>query len=74
MDFSRINELLDGRKWRDFLRSLPVGDHTFTFNTVNDIKVCKATAYDLNSDKAGRRYTFNVYKDERKAVIHVTEE
>ena len=73
MDISKINELVKDRKWRALLRELPVGDTVVAFETVSDIKVCKATAYDFNSDKTGRRYTFNVNKDERKAVIHVKE-
>lgn len=71
MDISKIDELKRTRKWRDLLRELPEGDHTLTFESVNNIKVCKATAYDLNSDNTGVRYTFNVDKDNRKATIHV---
>ena len=73
MDISKIDELKRARKWRDLLRELPEGDHTLTFESIDNIKVCKATAYDLNSDKAGRKYTFNVNKDEKKAIIHVRE-
>ena len=71
MDISKINELVTERKWRTLLRLLPEGDYTLTFNSVKDIKSCKSTAYDFNSDRTGKRYTFNVNKDELNATIHV---
>ena len=63
--------LINQRRWKKFLDSLEVGEHTFTFPSVADIKSCKAIGYDINSDKVGRSYYFSVDKDEKKVVITV---
>lgn len=73
MDIKRINELMSEAKWTDMLRELPVGVHTLSFPNVEAIKSCKAIAYSINSDRRGRRYTFNVDKAELVAVITVNE-
>jgi len=65
--------LINKKKWTDFLGSLKVGEHTFTFPSLPDIKSCKAVAYDINSNKQGKYYYFNVNKDERRVVITVKE-
>ena len=63
--------LINKKQWKAFLRSLEVGEHTFVFPSVADIKSCKAIGYDINSDKVGRSYNFSVDKDEKKVVITV---
>ncbi len=63
--------LINKKQWKAFLSSLEVGEHTFTFPSVKDIKSCKAIGYDINSDKTGRNYYFNVDKDEKRVVITV---
>lgn len=74
MDIKKINDLAANSKWKAMLAELPVGRHTLPFPNLNAIKSCKAIAYDLNSDKSGRKYNFNVNKDELSATITVTEE
>ena len=63
--------LINNKRWTEFLNSLEVGEHTFTFPSIPDIKSCKAIAYDINSNKIGRAYYFNVVKDEKKVTITV---
>lgn len=55
------------------LAELPIGEHILSFESLDDIRSCKAIAYSLNSDRIGRRYTFNVDKAGRTAVIKVEE-
>jgi len=71
MQTHELYGLILNKKWTDFLKSLEVGEHTFTFPSIPDIKSCKATAYDINSNKTGRAYYFNVVKDEKKVTITV---
>ena len=63
--------LINNKRWTEFLNSLEVGEHTFTFPSVPDIRSCKSVAYDINSSKTGRAYYFKVNKDEKKVVISV---
>lgn len=63
--------LINQKRWTELLGSLEVGEHTFTFPSIPDIKSCKAIAYNINSDKTGRAYYFNVNKDEKRVVITV---
>lgn len=63
--------LINNKKWTEFLNSLEVGEHTFTFPSVPDIRSCKSVAYDINSSKMGRSYYFNVDKAEKKVIITV---
>lgn len=72
MDIKKINQLIGSREWTAMLSELDFGVHTLPFPDVDAIKSCKAIAYSLNSDRKGRRYTFNVNKDDRCAVITVT--
>lgn len=74
MDIKKITELIAGRRWTAMLAELPSGEHTLSFESLDDIRSCKAIAYSLNSDRTGRRYTFNVDKSERTAVIKVEED
>lgn len=50
------------REWTGLLKELPVGEHEINFPDIRAIKSCKAIAYDLNSDKSGKNYRFNVNK------------
>lgn len=72
MDTFELYSLINQKKWTEFLVSLSVGSHKIAFPTIADIKSCKAVAYSINSDKTGRRYNFNVDKDEKTAVITVS--
>ncbi len=63
--------LINNKRWTELLNSLEVGEHTFTFPSIPDIRSCKAVAYDINSNKTGRAYYFNVEKSEKKVVITV---
>ena len=63
--------LINNKRWTEFLKSLEVGEHVFTFPSVPDIRSCKSVAYDINSSKTGRAYYFGVNKDEKKVVITV---
>lgn len=74
MDIKKITELMAVPRWRDMLRELPPGKHTLPFASINAIKSCKATAYDLNSDNSGRKYYFNVNKENLSVVITVEEQ
>ena len=71
MDIKKITELQAGKQWTAMLSSLPPGNHTLSFESLDDIRSCKAVAYSINSDNIGRRYTFNVDKAGRTAVIKV---
>ncbi len=71
MDIKKITDLIAGRKWTAMLAELPEGEHTLSFESVDDIKSCKAIAYSINSDRKGKRYTFIVDKPERTAIIKV---
>ena len=62
-----------GKQWKKMLGTLPLGEHTISFRSIGDIKSCKAIAYDINSDKTGRRYTFNVNKDSLIVKIKIEE-
>lgn len=73
MDIKKINDLLAAREWTAMLRELPEGEHTLLFPDVEAIASCKAVAYSLNSDRKGRRFTFNVNKGELTAVVKVAE-
>lgn len=66
--------LVDAGRWTDFLKSLAPGVSTVKFPTLGAIKSCKAVAYDMNSDKSGRTYTFKVKKESCSAEITVKEE
>lgn len=74
MDIKKTLELIAEKKWTAMLGELPVGKHVLPFPSVDDIRSCKAIAYSLNSDRKGRRYTFNVDKAELSVVINVEEE
>lgn len=71
MEQFELYSLINQKKWTEFLHSLNVGEHTFVFPSVGDIKSCKAVAYSLNSDKIGRSYYFNVNKFEKKVIITI---
>ena len=68
--FNQYN-LIEQKRWTDFLKSLDAGEHSFLFPSIPDIDSCKAIAYKLNSDGLGRVYNFNVNKAERKVGIIV---
>lgn len=72
MDILKINTLISERKWTELLGQLPEGETTIGFPSINLLKSCKARAYDINSDKIGRRYTFKVDKSTVSAVITVS--
>lgn len=63
--------LINQKRWTDFLKGLDIGEHTFSFPSIADIKSCKSVAYTLNTDRLGRIYGFEVDKGEKKAVITV---
>lgn len=67
-------KLVDSRRWKEFLNSLDSGVSTVKFPTLEAIKSCKAIAYDMNSDKCGRTYTFKVDKASCSAEITVRED
>ena len=73
MDVKKITDLIAKSQWTAMLAELPTGSHIIPFPSVDAIRSCKATAYALNSDKKGRRYTFNVDKGALSAAIHVEE-
>ena len=74
MDIKKITELIAGRRWTAMLAELPAGDHTLCFESLDDIRSCKAIAYSINSDNIGRRYTFNVDKTTKTVVIKVEDD
>lgn len=74
MDIKKITELIAGRRWTAMLAELPAGDHTLSFESLDDIRSCKAIAYSINSDNIGRRYTFNVDKTTKTVVIKVEDD
>ena len=74
MDIKKINEHMEKSEWTAMLGELPPGTHTLSFPNVDAIKSCKAIAYSLNSDKKGRRYTFNVDKDALSVRVKVEEQ
>lgn len=74
MDINKINELMAGSKWTAMLGELSVGRHTLRFPDLESIKSCKAIAYSINTDRKGRRYTFNVDKGNLSVVVNVEEE
>lgn len=63
--------LINQKKWTELLKGLEVGEHTFAFPSIADIKSCKAVAYTLNTDRLGRTYGFSVNKAERKVTITI---
>lgn len=67
-------KLVDSRQWKEFLNGLDSGVSTVKFPTLEAIKSCKAIAYDMNSDKRGRTYTFKVDKASCSAEITVRED
>lgn len=71
METFELYSLINQKRWTEFLGVLPIGSHTIAFPSLADIKSCKAVAYAINSDKSGRRYKFNVDKDERRVNITV---
>ena len=68
--FERYKLIIE-KRWTEFLKSLEVGVHTFSFPTIGHIKSCKTIGYNLTTDKLGREYRFKVNKDERKVEITV---
>lgn len=64
-------KLVDARNWTKLLEDLEPGTSTIRFHDIQAIKSCKAVAYDLNSDKKGRTYTFKVDKETCSAEITV---
>ncbi len=74
MDIKKINEHMEKSEWTAMLGELPAGTHVLSYPNVDAIKSCKAVAYSLNSDKKGRRYTFNVDKDTLSVKINVEEQ
>lgn len=71
MDTFELYSLINQKRWTEFLGALPIGSHKIAFPSLADIKSCKAVAYAINSDKTGRKYKFNVDKDERMANITI---
>lgn len=71
MNIKLIVNLIADKKWTAMLAELPAGEHTLPFESVDDIKSCKAIAYSINSDQTGIRYTFNVVKEKKEATIKV---
>lgn len=74
MNTFNLYSLIEQRKWTEFLKNLELGEHTFLFPSISDIKSCKAIGYDINSDGVGRKYFFSVEKQERKLTITVKDE
>ena len=66
-----LYRLINEREWTRFLGELPLGESIFTFPDKKHIASCKAVAYDINSDKTGRTYTFNVNKGNMTVRINV---
>ena len=71
MDFDNIVRLKDGGRWTEFLSALPGGTHTFRFPNTKAMKSCKAIGYGINSERMGRRYTFNMDKENLILTIKV---
>lgn len=64
--------LINEKRWTEFLKSLEAGkEHTFTFPSIPDIKSCKTVAYEINSNRVGRTYSFDVNKGEKRVKISV---
>ena len=63
--------LINQKRWTELLKSLDVGEHTFVFPSIPDIKSCKTIGYIINSDRTGRVYGFNINKPEKKVRITV---
>ena len=73
MDIKKILEHMEHSEWKAMLKELSVGRHRLSFPNIGAIKSCKAIAYDINTDKTGRRYTFNVNKETLAVDINVEE-
>lgn len=71
MEQHELYRLIYDREWKMFLNCLPLGESIFTFPDKKHIASCKAVAYDINSDKTGRTYTFNVNKGNMTVRINV---
>ena len=69
-EFEKYN-LIFQKKWTELLKGLEVGEHTFVFPSIPDIKSCKTTGYILSSDRTGRAYSFNIDKGEKRVIINV---
>jgi len=64
--------LINQKRWTEFLQSLEVGkENTFTFPSLPAIKSCKTVAYEINSNRTGRTYSFRINKGEKKVEITV---
>ena len=64
--------LINQKRWTEFLGSLEAGKtHTFTFPSNRDIKSCKTVAYEINSNRVGRTYSFSINKAEKRVEISV---
>ena len=71
MEVFQQYDLIYQKKWTELLKGLDVGEHTFTFPSVPDIKSCKTIGYNLNTDKLGRFYSFDVDKGTKKVKITI---
>lgn len=65
--------LINQKKWTELLKGLEVGRHTFTFPSIPDIRSFKATAYNLNTDMLGRRYSISADKRNKLVTLTITQ-
>ena len=65
-------DLVERKRWTEFLTSLPVGTHTVPFPDVKAIRSCKVSAYNINSDGESENcYYFTVNKKNKMVTIKV---
>lgn len=66
-------DLLAQRKWREFLLSVPDDRKNFdlTFDSLEQMKSFKTTAYEINSDRVGDK-TFSLSLDKANLRMTVT--
>jgi len=74
MTYFEIYTLIQEKRWTELLRGLEPGEHELAFPSLNDIKSCKATAYEMNSNNGGRLFRFHVDKRASKVTLKVIDE
>lgn len=67
-----IDQKFIEHKWREYLSSIPVGEHDLQFSTISELKSLVTTGYQLNREKIlPVRFSFTTDMEALKATLKI---
>lgn len=67
-----IDQKFIEHKWREYLSSIPVGEHDLQFSTISELKSLVTTGYQLNREKIlPVRFSFTTDMEALKARLKI---